>query len=47
VRRLHRTDRCTVVWRGRGSRIGYAAVSVADSSDGIAARYALRFRRLR
>jgi subtilisin family serine protease len=47
VRGLHRADRCTVVWRGRGSRIGYAAVSVADSSDGIAARYALRFRRLR
>jgi hypothetical protein len=35
------------VWRGRGTRVGYVAVSVADSREGIAAGYALRFKRLR
>jgi hypothetical protein len=46
ARGLNRTDRCTLVWNGRGKRTGYAAVSVADSSEGIAASYTLRFKRI-
>ena len=46
-RGLRKTDSCTVVWRGRGARVGYVAIAVADSSEGLASGYTLRFRRLR
>jgi hypothetical protein len=44
---LHHIDRCVMTYRGSTTRVGYAAVSVADSRDGIAAGYTLRFKRLR
>ncbi|MEA2125627.1 MAG: hypothetical protein QOI80_2409, partial [Solirubrobacteraceae bacterium] len=47
ARGLHHTDRCRMRWGGSRPRIGYAAVSVATSRDGIAAGYKLRFTRVR
>jgi hypothetical protein len=45
IRGLRRTDVCSIVWNGRRTRIGYAAVTVADSDDGITSDYTLGFKR--